>query len=155
MAKQLTGRALDALIAERVMGQVSCDGWFAYNLGAAGGMTLQKTCGHKSHECYPSKSVANAFGAYDGVPPYSRKIEAAMQVVDRLHERGMNFQLTDKHALDKHLWWVEFATPDGECGGQHFAATREEAICGAALEAARQLAERDAALKAVEGQKQS
>jgi len=83
----------------------------------------------------------------------TESIEAAFQVVQKMRERGLRFQLTDRFAVDHRLWWVEFATPDNEYGGQHFAATVPEAICFAALEAMRQLTERDAALACLEGSK--
>lgn len=127
----LQGRELDAAIAERVTGLVPCDGWVRMNFGSAGGAALRKECEHENGACYPTVSVSNVQGNYDGVPPYSRKIESAMLVVEKMRERGYGWTLK----AHDDSWRVDvYRLPDnGYDGLQSQASTLPESICRAAL----------------------
>lgn len=125
-------RALDKEVAERVMGQVACDGWAYMNFGSAGGPALQKTCGHKSTECYPNKQIAAAFGSYDGVPPYSRKIDAAFKVVGKMRSDHWSFAST---MYENELPYASFCRGTATSSKNAEAPTLPEAICRAALKA--------------------
>lgn len=84
-------KELDVLVAEKVMQQVPCDGWSRMNFGSAGGAALRKKCQHEDGRCYPMASISNMQGNYDGVPPYSRRIETAEQVIQKMRERGFGW----------------------------------------------------------------
>lgn len=79
-----SGRELDAEVADKVMGQVACDGWKLVNLGSAGGPAMMTTdaCPHerRAHQCYPSGDGWPGQGA----PHYSTDIAAAWTVADHL-----------------------------------------------------------------------
>jgi len=142
--KELSGAELDRAVAERVMG------WHQetdYDYKPPQINWVDKNGDFQE--------IANCEGQLANLPLWkpSESIEAAFQVVEKMRERGFVFQLTDRFATYPRPWWAEFATPDSEYGGQHFASTIPEAVCFAALEAMRQLTEQDAALACIEGSK--
>jgi hypothetical protein len=80
MGEPEAGPALDAAIAERVMGLQPCDAWERINLGR-GGFALQKRCQHSN--CYPRPKL----GLVGGPPWYSTDIATAMAVFEAMVER--------------------------------------------------------------------
>lgn len=124
MSEQLSGRALDLAVAERVMGfdrltaridPMNRDGEPQYYMG------------------YPL--------GHDFAPVYSQSIEAAMQVVENMREQGWSITLTDDDDRSgDHTWFVEFTKHDAKYFLTGEAADNElpVAICRAALEALRE-----------------
>lgn len=77
------GPELDELVAEKVMGQGPCDGWRPFMHDSH-----MKYCDHMSDVCYPRGACAH----------YSRNIEAAWAVVERMADLGFWFDLHDDFA---------------------------------------------------------
>lgn len=110
--KQLTGRELDAVIAQRVI-DILCDG-----------------------ERTPDDSIwchRHGKGATVGTKHYSSDIAAAMEVVERFRERGLGVAIADN--MGKAPWEVRFVN-DPTVGGTFVGEgdTLPLAICRAALE---------------------
>ena len=77
----LTGRELDAAIAERIMDMVPCDKWGRHNLGSAGGPVLLKACSHKEGECYSTLEMPCIMGSLGGPPKYSSSLDACREAL--------------------------------------------------------------------------
>ena len=92
------GTELDVLIAEKVMGLVPCRHWENVNLGSGGGPVTMSTkeCEHRvdgrgGTGCYADSSIYPTFGVH----PYSIKIWAAWEVVEKLCSDGRWVQVTN------------------------------------------------------------
>lgn len=139
MADQLSGRELDAAVAERVMGwtvirvpdrpnrfdSIPADRFPVFAMWAEGGTAL-----------YESQHDIRSF---DFRP--SESIEAAMRAVTKLSEKGCSVTMSSGDTRTDKEWFVEFIT-----GDQRFLYTGEaasdclpEAICLAALDIAVEL----------------
>lgn len=77
----MTPREIDARIAEKVLGQVPCNGWEPVGAPLYG---MLKKCDHAPHSCYPP----------DFAPEYSTNASASKQVRDKLAERFDYWRLT-------------------------------------------------------------
>lgn len=134
--KELSGRELSALVAERVMGSVwdetrcrAC-GW---PLAAFddGGCTIE-SC---SQRPYPARRA-------DEPAQYSSSIEAAMQVVEKMWQMGWQAELVNCYMLNTPIvenvcmWYVRFIDNKNDMNNWSAEAnTLPEAICRAALAA--------------------
>lgn len=145
---QLSGRSLDALVAERVMEwtiiEAKGENWFdaipsdrfpIFVRWPEGGTAVYESpFEFRSREFRPSESI-----------------EAAMQVVEKLRGAGVWTQIMIyQHTTQVH---VEMGVPSSEC--QEWGSTAAEAICRCALKAQEKFelfAERLAALKAMESE---
>jgi len=114
------------------MNQEPCDGWVKMNFGAAGGPALRKECAHEDGKCYPTATIGGVHGSYDGVPPYATKIEAAMQVVEKMREQGWSFACT---LYEGKLPYASFCKGTAKSSRNAEADALAEAICRAALAA--------------------
>lgn len=113
------GRELDALIAEKVMGLI---------------VTEQGFCGHPI-----TKGGGRVHGTDMGwwatvLPFYSTDIAAAWEVVERMREKGFNFQI---HNVNERKNWVAFFWKKGIVGDPYVSSETltPYAICLAALKA--------------------
>lgn len=129
--QELSGRELDAAIAERVMGHVwdesrcrAC-GW---PIGSFedGGCTIE-SC---SMRPYPVRRA-------DTPSDYSSSIGAAMEVVEKMRQSGWHVEISDDCERMDTAWFVEFtrSTDTHLHTGDAGAETLPETICRAALEA--------------------
>src|SRR5262245_29957742 len=107
------GRALDQLVAERVMAEEPCHCWMSLNTGPRGEC---EKCGRPSMF-------------------YSQRIDAAFEVVDRMAAKVRGLVLEDWRGDDTAPgWWAAyFCLPDGGTSSQAVADTASLAICRAAL----------------------
>lgn len=133
------GPELDKLIAERVMGLISCDMWRSvYNaMSAIAGRAvyLRGKCEHNDNECYPA----------DNPREYSSDIACAWQVIEHLKKRKFTVYLFyNTEAKSNSLWRVGFRNgeaweadmpPDKVWSSAGEATTVPLAICIAALKA--------------------
>lgn len=120
-----TNTKLDALVAEKVMGMVPCDGWERTNLGSAGGPAMMKNCQQHSN-CYPK----------DQPMAFSTLIAAAWQVVEYLAEK--EWEVTVKRLISSDLMYeamVDKRTGNPEDRFITNAGSAPLAICVAALRA--------------------
>lgn len=136
------GRELDALVAEKVMGQVPCSGWRYASLGSAGGPVAMGTaCEHEAGRCYPAYG-STGVDAVEGPLRYSTDIAAAWAIVDHL----LTTKVADKFdvSYDGAFWDAHFLqtrqtdTPGALCEYRNVyaeAKTAAYAICRAALKA--------------------
>jgi len=124
----VTGRALDAAVAEAVLG------WRFYDHG---------TSDRERRTLAPPGWAAGALRQdYDLIPLFSADIAAAWMVVEALAERGWRMRLTSGSGRDT-LWHCAFAWPGASPGeGRKTGAdadlgrsgrTAPEAVCRAAL----------------------
>lgn len=92
------GKALDALVAQRVMGLTPCPHW-AYSSMMRVQASWMKTadCPHASDECFWAKHPAE----------YSRNIAAAWIIVDHLRQTGWRTSLFShySHGPDRPFEW--------------------------------------------------
>jgi len=105
-----SGRDLDALVAERVMGWVCPD---QYNYW----MTIHPGGTFDLHQLKATWSP-------------STDIAAAMLIIDKLRADGWHFSCDD---FGGEPWWAEFANEDNTIGGQATGEKLELVICRAAL----------------------
>ena len=118
------GRELDALVAEKVMGQVPCDAWRPFTALPPQWMKDKGECGHAA--CFPAQM---------GPAAYSTDIAAAWEVVEKITAPG---RLTG--GAWRHLNGKYDAVFSEQLGGGVFAMSDEAptaplAICHAALKA--------------------
>ena len=130
-------RALDAQVAERVMG------WKWYGMSPAfaelagqdhpwvGRRALREDAsnGVWTVEATLDMPVHDDFSTF---PRYSTDMAAAWLVVEKLAAQGLRLSLD---AFGGDPWWAEFADEKWERGAQATAPTAPEAICRAALAA--------------------
>lgn len=130
-AEALTGRDLDAAVAERVMGWTIAPEGNRWRVSATGE--------YINSWCVDSPNLADLdsdvddrlYGRY-AMPSYSTDIAAAMQVVEKMQERGFRIFIRDYEGVI--TWEVKFASvkgPSYEASGNDL----PEAICRAALQA--------------------
>jgi hypothetical protein len=134
-SKELSGRELNFAIAERVMG------W-----------ERGKRYGNGNGEWIIPDWKQVLPLTWSRTPQFCESIEAAMQIVEKLRERGVWTQIqTFIHTTQVR---VEMGVPSSEC--QEWGATAAEAICKCALKAVAKFAltvDNAAALSAMEQQK--
>ena len=145
--KMPAGREMNLLVADRVMGLVSCEGWKIVNLGSAGGAVLMADgCTHGRGECYSTVQVDSIHGTIGGCPPFSTDIAAAWEVVERLKNStplGDVLVWWNAGTLSSYGqpgWEAQIRDFDGDCKERTIAlsglsATAPLAICRAALRA--------------------
>lgn len=108
---QLSGRELDAVVAERVMGwrtsTISEDVWYS-------------EAEHDSHHRERFRP--------------SESIEAAMQVVEKMRERGFAWDV-ESWTTPAFTGWEVKLWKDGDIAGEHRHEALTTAICHAALKA--------------------
>jgi hypothetical protein len=126
---------LNALIADKVMEQVACDGYSQINLGSAGGPALRRDCQHEKDKCYPSAEIGSAWGKIGGCPNYSGEIRLAFEVVEKMRERGWSFACT---LYEGRLPYASFCKMTAVSSRNAEAESLPEAICLAALEAVKE-----------------
>jgi hypothetical protein len=120
--KELSGRELDAAVAERIMGWQRQDGYNYWMSFSSSGETF------KLHALIATWKP-------------SESIEAAMEVVEKMRRDHFRFACNDRCDPESGEWWAEFATLEYERGGQASAGTLPEAVCRAALAAIESKAE--------------
>lgn len=104
------GSALDALVAEKIMQLVPCDGWEPINFGSGGGPAVMKRCDHAPNACY--STVVYGGG---GCPRYSTEIRYAWEIVERMRELEKCvtvFCYPDPVGPTGGGWWVSIDQPD-------------------------------------------
>ncbi len=120
----LSGRMLDAAVAEHVYGRIM----------VPVGRTIADVL-YANREV-PGFVESRPLYWYD-LPHYSDDIAAAFAVVEALHARGCDLQLFDCRSLENYPgWYALFDLPDGHDTGSKVGVTAAEAICRAALAAA-------------------
>jgi hypothetical protein len=123
------GRALDELVAQKVMGLVPCDQWTPFNFGSAGGPALQKNCAHD--HCYPTVQLDSVMGPVGGCPRYSSDIRAVYQVEERIKDLGLSeryayelvhvvipgsaFGFLNRGAYEDDIYAMVHASPEHRC----------------------------------------
>lgn len=126
-----TGRELDVLIAEKVMGQTD----LAHLQGCYEESTLPDGDGYEGFFCPRCKRSASDTGPC--APSYSSNIAAAFQVVERMNELRYSVSIYSQGS-----WRVEFEDrTDNLTEYRAFGDTLPLAICRAALESFRQIGE--------------
>ena len=111
MGNLSAGRELDALVAEKVMGQ----GFIFYN-------NFQEKNGNKSP-------------LPDNVAPYSTSIAAVWEVVEQLRTKGFWFLIEQERPDINSEWVAAFTNFEANADGSERADTAPLAICLAALKA--------------------
>lgn len=111
LIEQLSGEELDAAIAIKVMGHTLPEAWADSSVGPSHG---------------------DPGGYRMGVRPYSKAIEAAMEVVEKMRKQGWNISMNTWHE-DDAIWEVEFRYDD-RCW-HTYADSLPFAICRCALAA--------------------
>jgi hypothetical protein len=127
--EKLSGRELDAAVAERAMAHIA---------HADNGEGFCENCGEEMLEWKQMRYRQQ--GGIEPVemrcvPEYSESIEAAMEVVEKMRRDHFRFACNDRCDPKSGEWWAEFATLEYERGGQASAGTLPEAVCRAALTA--------------------
>jgi len=88
----LTGREMDALVAEKIMGSVPCDGWSRFHIGE---MMNDMKCEHEMGKCFPKKA---------GPPMYSTSISAAWQVMEHFRQNQWKVSVIGNEWYDGASW---------------------------------------------------
>lgn len=141
MTAGVIDRDLDLAVATEIMEMVPCSKWRAANMGSAGGPVLFKECAHEADGCYPTRTL----GSVGGIPPFSSKMDRALEVADRVSGRwrAQGFLLATMRDGRKG-WFAAFFRPSStvhsnvvEFGAEGTGAAH--AVCLAALEYVRRL----------------
>jgi hypothetical protein len=136
LVKKLSGRELDAAVAERVMGHV---------IHVDNGEGFCENCGEEMLEWKQIRHRQQ--GGVEPVetrcvPEYSESIEAAMQVVEKLWQMGWQVEMVNCHKPETLItenacwWYVRFINNENDMNNWSAEADLlPEAICHAALAA--------------------
>jgi hypothetical protein len=119
---ELTGRALDAEVAERVFNHEVIYPYRDSHLH-------QRNSAWRN---YPWRKNAQAFGGTSEVPRYSSDIAAAWQVVERMRERGWLIHI---HTLMDGYLVIALETQPSERATQLWCRNLPQGLCRAALAA--------------------
>ncbi len=120
------GKELDILISEKVLNLVPCDAWKIQCYDVDGPTYFKDTCSHGNSGCYPEGSP---FG-------YSTSMDAAWQVLEKLHEDTDDWTLVSTATKGRWLAYEATGCADPDFGRWcEYGETAPHAICLAALAA--------------------
>ena len=132
MTETQAGAELDMLVAEQVLGLVSCDRWQVGALSPLGEPSWRKACDHPYGTCYPH-----------GRPmPYSRDLPSLMWVLVEMEKQGWDWRIgsdIEESVVSPQRYWCELERGDesGDVEVIQHGDTVMVAACRAALAAAR------------------